>query len=147
MRVVSMMIRVAVVWTCPNCKRTFGKTNQGHTCAPAMTEDEYFATGPPFERPIFDEVRGFLTGVGSDVRVEFVSVGVFFKRRTTFSELRPLTKWSNLSFKLPRHLDHPKITRAWKGPNGSYCVVRLKVPSDVDDIVRGWLAEAYAEDE
>ena len=141
------MIRMAVVWTCPNCQRTFGKRNQGHMCAPAMTEDEYFSTGPAFERPIFDEVRGFLTGVGPDVRLEFVSVGVFFKRRTTFAELRPLTKWSNLSFKVPRRLEHPLITRVWHGPNGSYCVVRLKAPSDIDDTIRGWLAEAYANDE
>jgi hypothetical protein len=27
-----------------------------------------------------------------------------------------------------------------------YAVARLKVPSDVDDTIRGWLAEAYAED-
>ena len=141
-----MMLGMAVIWTCPNCKRTFGKRNQGHLCAPAMTEDEYFSTGPPFERPIFEEVRGFLVGLGPVVRVEFVSVGVFFKRRTNFSELRPLTKWSNLSFKLPRHIEDPRITKSWKGPNGMYAVVRLKVPSDVDDTVRGWLAEAYAED-
>lgn len=136
------------VWTCPACKRTFGKANQGHMCAPAMTEDEYFATGPAFERPIFDEVRDFLIGVDPDVRVEFVSVGVFFKKRTTFAELRPLTKWTNLSFKLPRRVEHPTMTKTIAvGPNRTYCVVRLKVPDDVSDDVRGWLAEAAEEDE
>lgn len=137
---------MATVWTCPECKRTFGKTNQGHLCAPGMTEDEYFATGPEFERPIFEEVRSFITGLGDDVRVEFVSVGVFFKRKTTFSELRPLTKWSNLSFQSHRKLDHALITKRWEGPKRNYYVVRLKLPSDVDDTVRGWLAEAYADD-
>lgn len=134
------------VWVCPECKRTFGKTNQGHTCAPAMTEHEYFSTGPVFERPIFDEVRHFIVALGPDVRIEFVSVGVFFKKKTNFAELRPLTKWSNLSFKVPRTIEHPLITKTWLGPKRTYHVARLKAPSDVTDDVRGWLAEAYEND-
>ena len=135
------------LWTCPDCKRTFGKTNQGHTCAPAMTEKEYFATGPDFERPIFDEVKAFLSALADDIRFEFVSVGVFFKKRSTFGELRPLTKWSNLSFNLPRKVEHPLITRSQQyGTNRWYYVVRLKAPADFTDDVRGWLAEAYEED-
>lgn len=134
------------VWACPECKRTFGKANQGHTCAPAMTLEEYFANGPAFERPIFDEVHDFVAGLGDDVRVEFVSVGVFFKKKTTFVELRPLTKWANLSFKVPRTIEHPLITKTWPGPSRTYYVARLKQPSDVTDDVRGWLAEAYEND-
>lgn len=134
------------VWTCPACKRTFGKTNQGHTCAPAMTEKEYFATGPAFERPIYEEIKASLLDADAAVRIEYVSVGVFFKKRTTFAELRPLTKWSNLSFKLPRKLDDPVITKRWEGPSWNYYVVRLKTPDDVTDQIRGWLAESAAED-
>lgn len=136
------------VWTCSACKRTFGKANQGHLCAPAMTEADYFATGPEFERPIYEEVKDFLLGVNADVRVEYVSVGVFFKRRSTFAELRPLTKWTNLSFKLPRAVKSPLITKTWTSPSSprTYNVVRLKTPEDVTDDIRGWLAEAAEED-
>ena len=63
------------LWTCPDCKRTFGKTNQGHTCAPAMTEKEYFATGPDFERPIFDEVKA------KDFYVDFLGFEVDWEHR------------------------------------------------------------------
>lgn len=111
-----------------------------------MTEEAYFSTGPDFERPIFEVVREFITGLGPDVRTEFVSVGVFFKKKTNFSELRPLSKWSNLTFKLGRTIDHPMITKTWPGPSRTYYVVRLKIPSDVTDDVRGWLAEAYEND-
>lgn len=134
------------VWTCRECKRTFGKTNQGHLCAPAMTEAEYFATGPAFERPIYEEVKGMLLAADAEVRVEYVSVGVFFKKKTTFVELRPLTKWSKLMFKLPRQFDHPSITKKWPGASRTYYEMRLKTPDDVTDDVRGWLAEAAAED-
>lgn len=134
------------VWKCPACKRTFGKANQGHVCAPAMTEKEYFATGPAFERPIYEEVKETLLGADADVRIEYVSVGVFFKKKTTFAELRPLTKWSNLMVKLGRKLDHPSITKKWESAKKNYYVVRLKTPDDVTDDVRGWLVEAAAED-
>lgn len=136
------------VWSCPECKRTFGKANQGHLCAPAMTEKTYFATGPAFERPIYEEVKGFLLSLNADVRIEYVSVGVFFKRRSTFAELRPLTKWTNLSFKLPRPVKSPLITKTYAYPSSprTYNVVRLRAPEDVTDDIRGWLAEAAEED-
>ena len=44
-------------WTCPKCKRVFGKKNQSHlTCEEAATLDDYFAVARPFEKPIFDAV-------------------------------------------------------------------------------------------
>ena len=52
-------------WTCPECKRLFGRTRQSHECAPAMTLDEYFSTGPPFERPVFDAVMDYLETLGA----------------------------------------------------------------------------------
>ncbi len=134
---------MAVVWKCPDCKRPFGKKNQGHTCAPGMTEKQYFSTGPDFERPIYNEIGPFLSALG-DVIVEFVQVGVFFKTTRTFASLRPLTKWVNLTFHLDRELKHPQIQRGQNyGPNRWYYTVRLKTPEDVTDDVRGWLAESW----
>lgn len=132
------------VWACPECKRTFGKANQGHMCAPGMTEKEYFATGPAFERPIYDEVKDFMLTL-PDVRIEFVSVGVFFKRRSTFAELRPLTKWSRLTFNLPRAVQHPSVKATAYGSNKWWHQMKLLTPDDVTDDVRGWLAEAAEE--
>ena len=43
-----------VRWTCPECGRQFGRTNQAHECAPALSIEEYFSTGPEWERPIFE---------------------------------------------------------------------------------------------
>ena len=66
-----------VSWTCPQCQRQFARNRQGHECAPAMSLEEYFSTGPPFERPVFDAVMEHLrharrtvpgAGVGRRVR-------------------------------------------------------------------------------
>ena len=84
----------------PSCGRRFARRGQGHECAPAMTLEEYFATGPAFERPVFEAVMAHLDDVGP-VHVEPVSVGILLKRARTFAELRPMRRWVALSFTLP----------------------------------------------
>ena len=96
-----MASKTATPWVCPECGRQFGRAKQSHECAPAMSLDEYFSTGPPHERPIFDAVMAHLESVGP-VHVEPVSVGIFLKRTRRFAELRPKQKWVALSFSLSR---------------------------------------------
>jgi len=108
-----------------------------------MTIDEYFATGPEFERPIFEAVNAHLTSLG-DVHVEPVSVGIFFKVRTTFVQLRTMTRWIALSFFTPDRIDHPRISRKPAEYSGRWHhVVNLREAGEVDDLVRGWLTQAY----
>jgi hypothetical protein len=131
------------VWNCPDCGRQFARAGQSHECAPAMTLEEYFATGPPHERPIFDAVMAHLESVGP-FHVEPVSVGIFLKRGRRFAELRPMQKWVALSFSLRRRVDHPTITRKVIPYNGRYYhVANVRRPEDVDDDIRSWLTESY----
>jgi hypothetical protein len=108
-----------------------------------MTVDEYFSTGPDFERPIFDAVMAHLDGVGP-VYVEPVSVGIFLKGTRTFAELRPKSTWVALSMSLLRPVSHPRIgpkVQRWGGRY--YNVFNLRSPADFDDQIRAWLTEAY----
>src|SRR5437867_3073713 len=101
-------------WTCPTCGRLFRRTRQSHECAPAMTIDEYFSSGPAHERPIYDAVRAFVDTLGP-IHVEPVSVGIFIKSSGSFIELRPMQRWVAMWFGLSRTIDHPKIARRMKG--------------------------------
>jgi hypothetical protein len=108
-----------------------------------MSLEEYFSTGPPHERPIFDAVMRHLNTVGS-VHVEPVSVGIFLKRARTFAELRPMQRWVALSFSLPRRVKHPRITRKPVPYHGRYFhVANVRSPEDLDDQLREWITEAY----
>jgi len=128
---------------CSECQRQFGRRNQSHECAPAVSLADYFSTGPSRERPIFEKVMAHISSVGP-VHVEPVSVGIFLKRSTTFAELRPKRNWVALSFVLNRVVDHPKIARKVVSVGGrSYHVVNLRDPKDVDHQVRSWLTESY----
>ena len=133
----------ATAWTCPECQREFGRTNQSHTCAPAMSLEQYFSSGAPYERAIYEAVAEHLAGVGR-VRTEAVSVGIFFKRVRTFAELRPKRNRVVLSFLLSRPLEHSRIVKTWRGSGErSAYFVDLRAAEDVDDDVRDWLTEAY----
>jgi hypothetical protein len=109
-----------------------------------MTVEEYFATGPAHERPVFDAVLAHLATVGP-VHVEPVSVGIFLKRAQSFAQLRPMQRWVALSFSLRRRVSHRLITRK-PIPHGAgryHHVVNVRTPSDIDDEIRSWLTEAY----
>jgi hypothetical protein len=130
-------------WTCPTCKRRFARANQSHECAPAMTLDEYFSTGPEHERPVFDAVLEFVETLGP-VHIEPVSVGIFLKTTGSWLELRPMTRWVALSFPLPRRVVHPQIARKpYDARARIYHVVNLREPADLTDDVKDWLTESY----
>jgi Domain of unknown function (DUF5655) len=109
-----------------------------------MTLDEYFATGPQRERPIFEAVMAHLKTLGP-VHVEPVSVGIFIKKSGSFVELRPMARWVALSLSLTRRVTDPRITRKPIAYGGLvYHVVNLRGPEDVDSTVLSWLTESYA---
>ena len=108
-----------------------------------MTLEEYFATGPDRERPIFEVVHDHLESLGP-VHVEAVSVGIFFKTSRTFVELRPKVRWEALSFVLARRVQHPRIARTMQASAERIAhVVNVHGPEDVDQQVLDWLTESY----
>jgi hypothetical protein len=130
-------------WTCPDCGRLFRRSRQSHECSPAMSLDEYFATGPPHERPVFDAVMAHVSTLGP-VHVEPVSVGIFLKNPRNFAELRPMQRWVAVSFALQRKASHRTIKRKVVEWNGRYWhTANVAGPADVDDDLRDLLAEAY----
>lgn len=133
-----------MVWSCPACGREFGK-RQSHMCAPALSVDAYFASRPPAERAIFEAVREQLESLGP-VIVEPVGVGILFKRRRTFVELRPKARWVDLSIGLNHRLDHARVSRTVRtATNRTYHGIRITSASDIDREVRTWLTESYME--
>lgn len=131
-----------MVWSCPACGREFMR-QRSHVCAPAMSEAPYFAGRPESEREVYRAVRDHLESLGP-VIVEFVNVGIFFKAKRNIVELRPRTKWVNVGFGLDRRVSHPRITRTTPmGNSRAWYGIRATSADDIDEVVRGWLTEAY----
>jgi hypothetical protein len=109
-----------------------------------MTVEEYFSTGPSFERPIFDAVAAHLATLG-EAFLEPVSVGIFVKRDgVSLLQLRPMTKWVALYLFMPRTIHDRRISRKPIVTGRIvFHVVNLRSPEDVDDTVKGWITEAW----
>ena len=132
-------------WTCPECGRLFARRGQGHECAPGLTLEEYFSTGPSHERPMYEAVMAHLATLGP-VYPDFVSVGVFLKNPRKFAELRPMQKWVALGFVLPRQASHRTITRKVIDDGRRYWhVANVASPDDLDEELCSLLTEAYLE--
>lgn len=133
------------LWICPDCGRPLGRRNQSHECAPGLTLDEYLERQPAEWHPVYRAVLA-LFGEIDEVVIEPVDVGILVKRRGTFCELRPKKRAVELSFKLTRTLDHPRIRRTVKSSvHRRAHFVWLTSPEDVDEQVREWLVEAWAD--
>jgi hypothetical protein len=77
-----------------------------------------------------------------DLIVEAVSVGVLIKRERTIIEMRPKTKWLDLSFITSAAISGRRITRVIPLSSGTAYYVHLRDERDVDAELRRWLAGA-----
>lgn len=113
-----------------------------------MSIEAYFESGPDFERPIFEVVRDHLQTLDPDVWFEPVSVGIFFKGHARFVSLRTMTKWIAVGFSLNHKLSHKRLSRkVIEHGNRFHHVVNVRDASEIDDVLLGWLTEAWEHDQ
>ncbi|MDH3303462.1 MAG: DUF5655 domain-containing protein [Acidimicrobiia bacterium] len=130
-------------WTCPECRRDFGKRGQSHMCSPGLGVDEYFATAQPWERPIFEVVANHLESLG-DVIIDPIAIGVLFKNGPMLCELRAMKRWTALGFHLDRQLVSGRLSRkVVEYGNKFWHVVNVESADQIDGEIVGWLTEAY----
>lgn len=136
---------MGVRWECPECRRTFGRTLQGHTCSPAMSVEDYLATAPEHERPVAKALLAHAATLEHAV-VEPVSVGLILKRRSTFVMSRTMTRWVSLSVKLPHVVSDPAPDRKVQQYAAAYHHVwNLRTVDDLGPLV-ALIDEAYEAD-
>ena len=110
-----------------------------------MSVEEYFSTGPGWERPVFEAVLAHRETLGP-MRVEPLSVGIFIKSGGGFVELRPMARWVALGFPMIRRIEDARIARKpVRSGRRLYHVVNLAKPEDVDEQLCGWLSESYSD--
>ena len=112
-----------------------------------MSVEEFFETGPDFERPIFEAVLAHLRSIDPDIWYEPVSVGIFFKRRTRFVSLRTTSKWIAVGFSLRRRVTSGRLSRKVVEHGGRFHhVVNVRDAAEIDDQLLDWITEAWGSD-
>ena len=131
-------------WTCPECNRSFGRTNQQHGCAPSTSVDGFFEGRPPVQRAIFDAIAKHVATL-EDTHVDPVFACIMFKRSRSFAEVRSKRDRLVLCFLASRVIDDARIAKTLQlSARRTAHFVDLVTPKDVDKTVRAWLSEAYA---
>jgi hypothetical protein len=128
------------MWTCPRCERAFG-ANRAHVCTPGMPVGFWLEGLPDGQRRAAEAILA-VASKQRGVVVEAVSVGVLIKRERTLVELRPKSKWLQLSFITRDAIDSPRISRRIPVAAGTAYFVRLRDERDVDRELRGWVARS-----
>lgn len=134
------------MWTCPDCSRTFGRVRAGHTCAPAMTLSDWLNTSPAYEHPLALRLIA-RARAWPDAVIEPVQVGLFLKRRSTFAQLRTMTKWTALTIKLPVEVSIPEPSRrVQRLGNRWFHTYNLAAEAELTSDLLSMVEEAYDAD-
>jgi hypothetical protein len=130
-------------WRCPACDREFGRAHQSHVCVPGNTVDETFAGRPAGQREIYEAIITCLHGFGP-LHVDAVKIGVFLYNERKLAEVRPMARSLRLLLILPYVVQTPSVVRRESlSAERVLHYIKLTSVSDVDDELRGWLADAY----
>jgi hypothetical protein len=130
------------LWQCPACERRFANRNQSHACGRHDLE-HHFAGKPPEVRALFDAVVAELRALGP-VTMLPEKTRIAFQVRMSFAQLTPRRGWIDGHVVLARRLENPRFRSVQTfSPRNHLHTFRLTTLDDVDDELRGWLAEAY----
>jgi hypothetical protein len=132
-----------VLWRCPKCGRSFANRNQSHFCSDVALEAHFAGRDPvvigTFKRLLeVAERSGPVTVLAEKTRIAF-------QVRMSFAAFTLRRHWVDGHVVLARRLDSPRFRRIdLISQRNQVHVFRLADPSEVDDEVERWLAEAYA---
>jgi hypothetical protein len=137
-------VAVRPLWVCPDCGRGFANPRQTHTCAPLGDLDAHFTGRDPAVRACFDAVLDATRRHGP-VTVLAERSRIAFQVRMSFAAFTPRPLWLDGHVVLARELAAPRFrsVQVFSARNVLH-TFRLHEPSDVDEEVEAWLAEAYA---
>jgi hypothetical protein len=128
-------------WTCPRCDRTFGRRNRPHVCEPGLPLALWLDERTEPQRRAAEAVLAVVRR-HRELVVEAVQVGVLIRRERTIIELRPKTRWLELSFVTPAAIASDRIARTLEIAAGHVYFVHLRDERDVDRELRAWLDAA-----
>lgn len=131
------------LWRCPKCGRPFANRNQRHACGRHRLATHFQGKDPEVRR-IYRAVVAMLKSIGP-VRVLPEKTRIAFQVRMSFAQVTPRKRWLDGHVILSRRLEHPRFTAIETfSPRNHLHAFRLRSIADVDDVLRGWLTEAYA---
>jgi len=131
------------LWTCTACGRPFANTHQPHSCG-RLSEEAFLEPASEGERHLYARSRELAMACG-DVATAPARTRVGFQARMIFAAVNALGGGTLAAHVvLARRLESPRFHRI--DLITARCFVhhlRVSSEAELDDEVRGWLAESY----
>ena len=130
------------LWRCKVCGRGFANRNQSHACG-RFSLAHHFRGKPPGIRALFNDVVAAVRAIGP-VRILPEKTRIAFQVRMCFAQITPHRRWLDGHVVLARRLEDPRFLKIETfSPRNHLHTFRITDRSDIDDVFRAWLAEAY----
>ncbi len=131
------------LWTCPKCKRQFGKKNQVHSCT-LYPLDKHFEGKEKVARPLYNKLTKQIEEQIGPLKVESLPCCIHFVSTYTFGAVYALRNKIRVTFASNRKLESPRIKKSTQMSKTRYlCAVDLERPDAIDEELVSWLREAY----
>jgi len=102
-----------------------------------------FAGRPNGQVDAYRRIMAHLATLGQ-VHEDSVRVGVFLKSDRKFAELRPMARALSVNLMMSRPITDARVARTMRITAERHLnVVRVTGPEQVDEVLCGWLTEAY----
>lgn len=129
------------LWECPRCGRQFANRNQWHGCTTLTVADCLRGK----DEKVVCLFRAFAEAVNScgPLRVHPTKSRIAFIARMTFASATLKRDGLDIGIMLPYRSHSPRFHKFFPSGDGGVHYLRVNDPGQLDDEVRGWLAEAY----
>jgi hypothetical protein len=129
------------MWQCPVCGQTFVTRNMPHSCQ-VVALDDHFAGRPAALREAFDAFVAAARENGP-VTVNATKSRITVQARMRFAAVEPRRDYLRAHLVLKREIANERLAVEHLEPDYYLHRFTLTAPSDVDDELKTWLAEAY----
>lgn len=137
-----MCASMQALWVCPQCGRGFANRNQSHFCSNVGLEDHFAGR----EQQVVATFHRLVEAAkkSGPVIVLPEKTRIAFQVRMSYAAFTLRRRWIDGHVVLARRLHSPRFTRfEFFSPLNQLHAFRLCEPSEVDEEVERWLAEAY----
>lgn len=130
------------LWTCPRCGNEFVNRNQYHSCK-RYDLDALFEGKSPGIRALYERFHEMVQRCGPAKTLPYRDK-VGYMVRVRFAGAIPAAKWLDVGFWLPHRIESARFRKIETiYPNVHLHLMRVTDPSELDEEVATWLAEAY----
>ena len=136
------MEKTKKLWTCPKCKRKFGKEGQSHSCTIYLVSKHL--AGKEAGTRLYNALASKIKKEAGKFRVESLPCCIHFVSTHTFAGVYVLKDKIRIHFTLSNKLDSPRISKFSQMSAKRYLYsIDIKDEREMDKELMGWLKESY----